>query len=78
MERKDLYIEYRKITIEKGINPIGKKRFNGIIDVLQEIKQCDIPIVGLRSEQLPKNICVNCGEGDDLPNFKCSRKKCPH
>ena len=23
-----------------------------------------------------ENICPKCGEGDDLPNFKCGRDKC--
>lgn len=25
-----------------------------------------------------QNICSVCGEGDDLPNFKCTRESCPN
>jgi len=39
MEREELYLEYRKATILKGVNPIGKRRFNGIVDTLNEIEQ---------------------------------------
>lgn len=52
MNRTELYLEYRQKTIEKGINPIGKKRFNGIIDTLQEIEQLQLGVVVGRSEQL--------------------------
>jgi hypothetical protein len=69
MERKDLYLEYRRLTIEKGINPIGKKRFNGIVDVLEDIKQLQLDVVSnneaIEMKKLQKQHIINMMQEDE-------------
>lgn len=68
MEREELYKEYRKATILKGVTPIGKRRFNGIVDTLNELEQVknNVDLDGV------SNCCPRCDSVDIETSKRCN------